>query len=181
MSGIVSDQGTPEWKKQRAGKINASSCAAFERQHKFSKPLDVVRESVRALAGAESEFSGNQFTDWGTKTEPVAIERFERLTGLVVEPTGSIEHAEYPFLRASPDGLIGLDACIEVKCPYNAHGKGKTYGINDPSKTMYLWQIRMQLEVLNLDVCHYFCYISEDVFRHQEVFRNKYFKHEIQG
>ena len=174
-------QGEPGWLIERAGKINASNCAAFEGQHKFSKPLDVVRESVRALSGAESEFKGNQFTDWGTKHEPIAIDRFERLTGLVVEPTGSIAHPDYPFLRASPDGLIGLDACIEIKCPFNGHGKGKTYSIKDPAKTMYLWQIRMQLEVLDLDVCHYFCYISEDVFKHEEVVRGEYFSHEIQG
>ena len=54
-------QGEPGWLIERAGKINSSNCAAFERQHKFSKPLDVVRESVRALSGAESEFKGNQF------------------------------------------------------------------------------------------------------------------------
>lgn len=175
------NQGEAGWLKERAGKINASNCAAFELQHKFSKPLDVVRESVRALSDAESEFKGNKFTDWGTEHEPIAIAFFEGLTGLVVEPTGSIAHPDYPFLRASPDGLIGLDQCIEIKCPYNGHGKGKTYSIKDPAKTMYLWQIRMQLEVLDLDRCHYFCYINEDVWKHEEVVRGKYFPHEIQG
>jgi putative phage-type endonuclease len=174
-------QGTPEWLMQRAGKINASSCAAFEGAHKFSKAPDVVREAVRALAGADSEFKGNAATAHGVKTEPVAIKRFESLTGLVVEPTGSIEHPEYSFLRASPDGLIGLDACIEVKCPYSFKGPAKTYSIKDPAKTMYLWQIRMQLEVLDLEVCHFFCYINEDVWKHEHVVRGKYFNHEIQG
>ena len=181
MAGIVAEQGSLEWKKQRAGKINASNCAAFEGMHKFSSSSDVVRDSVRELSGAESEFKGNQFTEWGKKHEPLAIERFERLTGLVVEQTGSIAHADYPFLRASPDGLIGLDACIEIKCPYNGQGKGKTYSITDPDKTMYLWQIRMQLEVLDLEVCHYFCYVGEDVWKHEQVKRGTYFDHELQA
>ena len=180
MSGIVHKQGSPGWKKQRAGKINASTCAAFEGMHKHSSSLAVVRDSVRELSGAESEFKGNYFTDWGQEHEPIAIERFERITGFIVEPTGSIAHPDYPFLRASPDGLIGLDACIEIKCPYNGHGKGNTYSITDSAKTMYLWQIRMQLEVLDLEVCHYFCYVGEDVWKHEQVKRGTYFDYEIQ-
>ena len=49
-------QGSPEWHAARAGKIKASVCAAFEGKHPYMKPEDLVRQEVRALAGAESEF-----------------------------------------------------------------------------------------------------------------------------
>ena len=165
-------QGSAEWLQQRAGKINSSTCAAFEAKHKFKKAMDVVRDSVRDLAGAESEFKTNDAVEHGRKTEPVATDFFEQHTGLRVEATGSIEHPEYSFLRASPDGLVGLDACLEVKCPY-AYGRKtpNTYSIFDEDKTMYLWQVKMQMECLDVDVCHFICYVSPDVFHIDKVVR----------
>ena len=45
-------QGSPEWHAARAGKIKASVCAALEGKHPYMKAADLVRQEVRALAGA---------------------------------------------------------------------------------------------------------------------------------
>ena len=36
-----------------------------------------------------------------------------------VKPCWVFINPEFPYLAASPDGLIGADATIEVKCPYS--------------------------------------------------------------
>ena len=43
------------------------------------------------------------------------------MSKLTVSPCGLIVHPDHPHLAASPDGLVGLDAVVEVKCP----AKGK--------------------------------------------------------
>lgn len=40
--------------------------------------------------------------------------------GVLDEKCGFFISAEYPFLGASPDGLLGEDTIIEIKCPYSS-------------------------------------------------------------
>ena len=161
------EQGSDEWLKLRAGKINASTCAVWELKSPWGKPKDQVRTECRALAGAKSEFVETSAVRGGKKKEPFGVALFEKEKGLTVDLAGSVEHPEYTFLRASPDGLIGFDACLEVKCPSN----GKTYSYKE--KPVYEWQMRLQMEVLDVDLCYFVCYVSDDVFKIEEVKRTK--------
>ncbi|XP_045449980.1 uncharacterized protein LOC123658665 [Melitaea cinxia] len=52
--------------------------------------------------------------------ETIAIAKYEATYGLSVQACGLFISSEYPFLAASPDGLLGEDTIIEVKCPYTA-------------------------------------------------------------
>lgn len=58
--------------------------------------------------------------EWGNEWEPLAIKRYSELTftevELVIQP---FVHPDFDFVAGTPDGLIGTDGLIEVKCPYN--------------------------------------------------------------
>ncbi|KAK5648353.1 hypothetical protein RI129_003245 [Pyrocoelia pectoralis] len=54
---------------------------------------------------------------WGREHEAEAIEVFKTATGLEVMESG-LWLDTCGFLGASPDGLVGDDALLEVKCPY---------------------------------------------------------------
>ena len=54
----------------------------------------------------------------GLTYENEAREQFILITGLNVVKCGLIMLENYPFLAASPDGLIDKDSLIEIKCPY---------------------------------------------------------------
>lgn len=41
------------------------------------------------------------------------------MTGVKIESCGFFISQSHPFLGASPDGLIGTDTVVEVKCPYS--------------------------------------------------------------
>jgi predicted phage-related endonuclease len=74
---------------------------------------------MTGLSGEKGFVSGPM--EWGTETEPLARAAYEvLLDGEWVELSGFVEHPEYPFLGASPDGLVGSDGCIEIKCPNTA-------------------------------------------------------------
>lgn len=47
---------------------------------------------------------------------------FQR-TGLNVTKSGLCVARTMPFLAASPDGLVGHDAVLEIKCPYTIRNK----------------------------------------------------------
>lgn len=171
---IAHQQGGAKWRYIRAGQINCSPSAVWEGEHKYTTPAQVVRQEVRALVDtrtdldAPDEFKMNAAVRWGRDTESTAVEWYEQHTGSTVEITGSVAHPEYPFLRGSPDGLIGLAGGLEVKCPFNTD---KTYSIWDEDKRMYLWQVRAVMEVFDLEWVDFLCYISPDIFHIDRVER----------
>eukprot|EP00741_Cyanophora_paradoxa_P006081 tig00000983_g5897.t1 len=56
-----------------------------------------------------------------------------------------------PFLAGSPDGLIGNDRILEVKCPY----KGELY---DSVPTYYMPQLQGLLDITGRDWAELFCF-----------------------
>ncbi|KAG0415233.1 hypothetical protein HPB47_007603 [Ixodes persulcatus] len=64
-----------------------------------------------------SQFRGNQATEHGRIYEPVARAAFCKETGREVTLCGTTVSATHPFLSASPDGLVGHDSILEIKCP----------------------------------------------------------------
>ena len=58
--------------------------------------------------------------EWGTQYEAEAITVYEFERNETVEPVGFIEHPTIADAGASPDGLIGSEGIIEVKCPNSA-------------------------------------------------------------
>lgn len=62
-------------------------------------------------------FQGNLATKYGVEHEEVAKEQLENILGVNIEPSGLFVDSEQFYLAASPDGLIGDDGLVEIKCP----------------------------------------------------------------
>jgi len=158
---MMHPQGSEGWLKARAGLIKASICAAYENKHPYMKVEDVVRQEVRALLGAGSEFQTNAAVEHGSMMEDYARVKLEQIQRYKVDETGLVVHSKYPFLAASPDGLIGIEGCAEFKCPYPKWTKAP-YSVFDEKRIMYLWQCHMVMEVCDLDWCDFMCYLATD-------------------
>lgn len=98
------------WKASRKLRLTASNVSKVPRK-KETPPENFVKSCLF------SEFRGNNATSHGQRFEPVARQMFERHTGIHVERCGTVVSATHPFLSASPDGLIGTDGILEIKCP----------------------------------------------------------------
>jgi len=109
-------QRTKEWYDARKKCVTASNAGAILGFDPFRNRDDVMRAMVREVLGAEPEFTGNVATQYGQYHEDGAIAEFEMSTGLTVETCGFFTHEDW--LGASPDGIIGDESLIEVKCPY---------------------------------------------------------------
>lgn len=113
------EQRSKEWFQQRKERITGSNVGAILGLSPFKKPVDVMREMVRAYHDAEREFKGNPATEYGRKMEPIAIASYEYIHAKVPpEECGIFIHPVYNWLAASPDSIIGPKGVLEVKCPY---------------------------------------------------------------
>lgn len=56
----------------------------------------------------------------GVMYESTAIGKFEKHQSVITQNCGLFISLTHPYIAATPDGLLGDDTCIEVKCPYSA-------------------------------------------------------------
>lgn len=118
-------QGSAEWHSARTGKLTASRmkyAMAFNKDGKESK--DRADLKVEILCERMTDQVADHFVNpamrWGTKTEPKAKEAYEELTGELIRNVGFFDHPTIEHCGASPDGLLGHDGLIEIKCPTSA-------------------------------------------------------------
>ena len=168
MGAVKQGSDSPEWMEQRRGKISGTAVGVLENCSPYKKQKDLVRSMVRDLAGAPSEFDSEKpAIKHGQKMEPVAKEWYEKTFELTVDETDFVLHPMYEFLGASPDGLVGLDGAIEIKCPYPRFTK-KPYSVFDDKKKSHLRQCQLVMEVCQVDWLDYICYLAADADSHPE-------------
>lgn len=152
-------QKSEAWFKARIGVITGSRVGSIIGVNPYQTANEVMRDMVRETFGAEKEFNGNAATNHGERMEPVACAFYEKITGNKVFETGIIMHDDYPWLGASPDGLIGIEGGLEIKCPYWAKAP---YSVHE--KPSYYAQCQHVMAVCDLQWMDFVCYISEEVY-----------------
>ncbi len=109
-------QGSPEWHEARKGKLTASIAAACL----GLDPNCSRQKAWRIIRGTEIE-KPNEYRDkllaHGNTFEAAARTAYELETGNLVLETGFWVHPSIPWLGASPDGLVGREGGVEIKCP----------------------------------------------------------------
>lgn len=117
-------QGTPEWMSLRAGKVTASRIADVMAQTKSGygagRKNYMTQLALERLTGEAADGFTNAAMEWGILTEPMAREAYEIETGQIVREVGFIDHPSIEMSGASPDGLVGEDGLVEIKCPNSA-------------------------------------------------------------
>lgn len=110
-------QGTPEWKALRVGKITASRFADAvaggdgKVRQKYLKEL-----AGEVMTGEPAETFKSRAMDRGTEMESSLRATFQIETGLQVEQISFARRRRpYGVIGASPDGLVGADAGLEIK------------------------------------------------------------------
>lgn len=116
-------QRTEEWFADRCGKFTASRFVdVMARSKKDGKPLKACSDMiwqivVERMTGQPSDSVDSYAMRWGREVESYAREAYEFETGLIVTESGFMQHPEYQFVGCSPDGLVGADGGLEMKCP----------------------------------------------------------------
>lgn len=112
---------TAQLSPERVDRITASRVAAILGIGRYGSRDEVMREMVRQHFGAPPEFEGNESTDYGKEHEDDARTAYEARTGnLVLDAQDFVRHPDIDWIGVSPDGLVGADGLVEIKCPHRA-------------------------------------------------------------
>jgi hypothetical protein len=116
------EQGSEEWIEARIGMVTASRAADVIATLKRGGEA-AARASYRSellceiLTGQPYPQYVSQDMEWGRLQEPFARAAYELEQDVLVETCGLIVHPEVERFGASPDGRVGEDGLIQIKCP----------------------------------------------------------------
>ena len=142
------EQRSDAWFSARLGKVTASRVADVIAKTKsgYSASRDnyMAQLICERLTGQQGESFTNAAMTWGTETEPLARSAFEAYADVMVEEVGFVPHPSIEMSGASPDGLVGAEGMLEIKCPNTATHIDTLLSQTVPGKyiTQMQWQMR---------------------------------------
>ncbi len=146
-------QRSPEWFEQRRGRLTGSMAGAALGIAPYQSKDDCLRALVRDMNGMESEFKGNVATEYGSANEELARSAYEIETGNTVQEAGFVPFDDWT--GASPDGYVGNDGLIEIKCPFGKRKDDEPEFASIEDQPHYYAQIQVQLFVTSREWCHF--------------------------
>jgi len=151
------DQGTEEWFTIRIGKVTASRVADVIAKTKtgYSASRDnyMAQLVCERLTGQKGESFTNAAIQHGIDTEAYARAAYEALKDVLVDEVGFVPHPTIEMAGASPDGMVGDDGLIEIKCPNTATHIDTLLSETVPSK--YFTQMQFQLACTGRKYCDF--------------------------
>ena len=141
----MSNQGTQEWLNDRAGKVTASMISNVMMKPETAGYQNYLSQIVAEIITGKPQGSDytNQYMQYGTETEPLARSAYEVDANAIVTEVGFCEHPTIARAGASPDGLVGYDGLLEIKCPkVSTHLSYLTAGtVPAQYKNQMMWQM----------------------------------------
>ncbi len=142
------EQRSDEWFAIKKGKASASRAQAIGNGGKGLENY-VIEIMAEYYSIAERENYINEHMQRGIELEPIAKQVYELEHDCEVREIGFAEYNEY--IGCSPDGLVGKDGMIEIKCPCDRIYLGIL--INEKIDSGYEWQCQMNMLILKRKWC----------------------------
>lgn len=142
------EQRSEEWFAARCGSLGASQLneALATTKNGWGASRENLKNKIIAerLTGKPTESFQNAAMAWGVEQEDNARKAYESHTGTFVDEMGIATHPTLKHTHASPDGLVGGDGLIEIKCPNTTTHIETLRSKKVPSKYMnqMMWQMR---------------------------------------
>ena len=114
------EQGSDQWLELRLGKVTASRLNDVMAKGRSNAPsktrasymLQLVAE---IMTGKPEDSFSNKYMEWGNECEPQARSMYEFDSGNDVDQVAFVQVNDH--FGVSPDGMIGDDGLLEIKCP----------------------------------------------------------------
>lgn len=159
----IIEQRSEEWRKQRHGKFSASEIyklMGIKGLGETGKSY-AIDKAIEQLYGEVDENFVSYDMERGIELEPLAFAKFKELMSLrfiEVENCGFFNLLN--DAGASPDGLVGNKAVLEIKCP-KASTFFKLVATNEIDQK-YFYQMQMQMMCTGRNKAYFFNYIIID-------------------
>jgi putative phage-type endonuclease len=154
------EQGTAEWLQDRCGRVTASRIADLMARTKTGWGATRANYAAQLVAERLTGCVAPSFTNaamiHGTETEPEARRAYEFFIDRDVQEVGFIPHPTIAMSGASPDGLVGSDGLLELKCPNTATHIDTLLTGAIPDK--YMKQMQFQMACTGREWCDFASY-----------------------
>ncbi|WP_375663144.1 lambda exonuclease family protein [Bartonella sp. CL266QHHD] len=155
------EQRTAEWFQARLGKVTASNI--YSVLSKTTKGLPTskyedykIKLITERLTREISPYYETEDMRWGIEHEDDALREYGFIYDADITKCGFIQHPTIEMAGASPDGLIGEDGLIEVKCPRSV--THMRFCIGDEIKPEYHAQMQFQMACTERKWCDFVSY-----------------------
>ena len=146
LAAEYAEQRSQEWLDLRDQMITASDVASAIGDNHYETPDAFIKKKV-----LKTKWAGNAATEHGTLLEPLVRDLYDQRTGRKSHEIGLVQHRQYPWLGASPDGVTEDGLLIEIKCPLTRKIEAKV--------PKHYWpQVQLQLEITDLEECDFIQY-----------------------
>lgn len=148
MKALDLEQGSEAWHQARCGSLGASTLHEAVARTKTgwgaSRANRLAALVIEQLTGQTLETYQNAAMQHGIDTEPEARIAYEFYANVDVAKVGLVLHPTIGGTHASPDGLVGNDGLLEIKCPQPAQHLSTLLGeaIADKYMVQMQWQMR---------------------------------------
>lgn len=153
------EQRSDEWFSARLGKVTASKLndmlAKTRSGYSTSRNNYLIQLVSERLTGQRVESYINNAMQHGIDTEDEARNAYVFKYADVVEE-GFVDHPTIPMCGASPDGLVGDDGLIEIKCPLATTHTQTLMSGEAPKK--YINQMQWQMACTGRKWCDFVSY-----------------------
>ncbi len=155
------EQRTAQWFQARLGKVTASN--VYNILSKTAKGLPTskyedykIKLITERLTGETSPHYETEDMRWGIEHEEDALKEYAFIYDADIRKCGFIQHPTIKMAGASPDGLIGSDGLIEIKCPRSANHM--RFCIDNEIKPEYHAQMQFQMACTERQWCDFISY-----------------------
>ncbi len=169
-------QNSPEWFAAKLGMVTSSRFSDVLNK-KTGRGLYMRKVAGERLSGIKEETYSNANMEAGIELEASARQYYEQLNNCIVEQVGFVKRDGW--VGSSPDGLVGNDGLIEIKCPIPSTHIDNIIKAKMPA--CYVPQIQGQLWVTERKWCDWVSYSPSiksrpffcvRVFRDEEYIKN---------
>jgi len=143
-------QGSEEWFAARLNKVTASNFHKVLNK-KTGRRAYMRKLCAERLTGCREESYKNANMEYGNETEPLARQYYETANDCQVDEVGFVMRDD--DVGASPDGLVGDDGIIEVKCPLSSTHIETI--LSDKMPTLHIPQVQGLLWVTEREWCDF--------------------------
>jgi putative phage-type endonuclease len=165
---ISHPQRSPEWYNSRNNAVTASDLGCVLGLNKYEPQYKFIFKKVFG-----SDFKTNDACYYGKKFETACVRNYEYLNNCIVDEFGLLQHPNYSYICASPDGIVNpfdkngnkcklASRMVEIKCLSSRilNHTGDIYDFICPK--YYYSQIQQQLQTCNIKECDFIQYKIEE-------------------
>lgn len=144
--------------KNRRKFIGGSEVAAILGLNRYQTPYEVWDSKKNG----NNPFTGNQFTEWGTKLEPVIVDNCAKIHGVEITNRNDRYYSDsVRFLGCHPDGIAiinGVKTLIEAKTV----GSNAYKHWSNELPLEYYCQVQHNMFVTDCEIALFICFVLDD-------------------